>query len=45
VVKRHAAEFVPPDGALAPVGFQQTAPGIRALPVGTGLCASPEENL
>ncbi|MCH7644483.1 MAG: hypothetical protein IH974_06560 [Myxococcales bacterium] len=43
-VQRYAADLAPPDAALAPVGLHQT-PGIRVLPVGRDLCASPEETL
>jgi hypothetical protein len=43
VVNRNAADLAPPDAALAPVGRQHAAPGVRALPVGTDRCASPEE--
>jgi len=45
VVKRNAADLAPPDAALAPVGLPHAAPGDRALPIGTGQCASPEETL
>ena len=44
-VQRYAADLAPPDAALAPVGLHDAAPGVRVLPVGRDLCASPEETL